>query len=85
LASYPRERLLVLFSEELYREPAQTHGRALEFLGLPAAPLDAYPRYTRQASGAAMTAGARRRLTDEFRPHNERLAALLGRDPGWGD
>ena len=26
---------------------------------------------------------ARTRLTAHFRPHNERLAALLGDDPGW--
>ena len=85
LGSYPQDRLLVLLSEDLYQHPAETHARALQFLGLPAAPLDAYPRYTRRAGGGTMADSTRRRLADEFRPHNERLAALLGHDPGWDD
>ena len=80
---YPRDQLLVLRSEDLYERPAETHGRVLAFLGLPTAALDSYPRYTRRASTAQMSEAARTRLTAHFRPHNERLAALLGDDPGW--
>ena len=83
LDHYPREQLLVLRSEDLYTEPARAHGRVLEFIGLPPLPLDAYPRYTRRRSPAQMTATARQRLTAHFRPHNERLAALLGCDLWW--
>ncbi|MCU1449567.1 MAG: sulfotransferase, partial [Acidimicrobiales bacterium] len=85
LERYPRRQLLVLFSHDLYRDPSGTHSRALEFLGLPAAPLDAYPRYTRRAGDTRMSEHARRRLATELVPHNRRLAALLGRDPGWDD
>ncbi|MBV8234404.1 MAG: sulfotransferase domain-containing protein [Acidimicrobiia bacterium] len=83
LAHYPRQQLLVLRSEDLYADPARTHGRVLEFIGLPAVPLDDYPRYTRRRSPAPMTDAARRRLTAYFRPHNERLAAFLGDDLWW--
>jgi hypothetical protein len=83
LEHYGREQLLVLRSEDLYREPGTTYARALEFLGLPPVELDAYRRYTRRTSTAKMTDGARRRLTEHFRPHNERLAALLGEDVWW--
>ncbi|MBV8162032.1 MAG: sulfotransferase domain-containing protein [Acidimicrobiia bacterium] len=83
LSHYPRAQLLVLRSEDLYDQPASTYARALEFLGLPAASLDTYRRYTRQASTAHMTDAARRRLTAHFAPHNQRLAALLGEDVWW--
>jgi hypothetical protein len=83
LAHYPRERILVLRSEDLYEHPGPTYARSLEFLGLPAIDLDAYPRYTRRASTARITDGARRRLVSYFRPHNERLAALLGEKVWW--
>jgi hypothetical protein len=83
LAHYPKDQVLVLRSEDLYANPAPTYERTLEFLGLTAIELDAYPRYTRRASTAQMTAAARQRLTAHFQPHNERLAALLGDEVWW--
>jgi hypothetical protein len=83
LAHYPRDRVLVLRSEDLYERPGPTYARALAFLGLPPVELDAYPRYTRRASPAQMTDGARRRLMAYFRPYNQRLASLLGEDGWW--
>ncbi|MBV8982734.1 MAG: sulfotransferase [Acidimicrobiia bacterium] len=83
LAHYPRERVLVLRSEDLYEKPRETYERTLHFLGLSPLDLPAYPRYTRRASDARMTDAARTRLTTYFRPHNERLAALIGEDVWW--
>jgi hypothetical protein len=83
LACYPRDKILVLRSEDLYEKPAPTYARTLAFLGLAPIALDAYPRYTRRASTAQMTDTARKRLTDNFRPHNERLATLLDEDVWW--
>jgi hypothetical protein len=85
LAVYPREQLLVMRSEDLYRRPAETHARTLEFLDLPVATLDTYVRYTRRTSGEEMRAATKQRLDAHFRPHNERLAALVGPDIRWDD
>jgi len=85
LACYPRDQLLILLSEDLYERPAATHARALEFLGLPTLTLASYPRYTRRTSDVTMAASTGRRLADHFRADNERLAGLIGRDPGWND
>jgi hypothetical protein len=41
---FPRERLLILSSEELLDEPGRTHAHVLQFLGAEPQPLDAYPR-----------------------------------------
>ncbi|MBV9285609.1 MAG: sulfotransferase [Acidimicrobiia bacterium] len=83
LTHYRREQVLVLRSEDLYKKPRETYERTLGFLGLSSFDLAAYPRYTRRASDAQMTHTARARLTAHFRPHNERLAALLGEHVWW--
>jgi hypothetical protein len=83
LGHYPRERVLVLRSEDLYERPGPTYARVLTFLDLPPVELDDYPRYTRRTSPAQMTDAARRRLTSYFRPYNQRLATLLGEDDWW--
>jgi sulfotransferase family protein len=85
LSCYPREQLLVLRSEDLYHRPAETYARTLEFLGLPLHELAAYPRHTRGTPAGDMSEGARHRLIEHFRPHNARLAVLLGRDTVWDD
>jgi hypothetical protein len=51
------------------------------FLALP--PLDAPLPKTASRPRTSMEAGTRAQLQAHFRPHNERLAALLGRDLGW--
>jgi sulfotransferase family protein len=85
IAHYPRERLLVLFSEELSKEPAETLRRAFEFLGLDAdgVAFDAAPRRNVGGYEAAIEPSLRRRLEDAFAPHDARLRALLGRPPAW--
>jgi hypothetical protein len=85
LAAFPRDQLLVVRSEDLYERPGATYTRVLDFLGLPHKTLDSYPRYTRRTSTSEMSDAARRRLRAHFRPHNERLASLIGQDLGWDD
>jgi hypothetical protein len=82
LEVFPRERLLVLSSDELGSEPEQAHAQVLEFLGAPPHRLDSYPRvYEREYE--AMRPETRARLAAEFEEPNRRLYALLGRDLGW--
>jgi Sulfotransferase domain len=82
LAVFPREQLLVLASEELAADPSAVYASVLEFLGVRAHDLDAYPRVYEQ-SYAEMRADTRRRLVDHFAEPNRRLYELLGRDFGW--
>jgi hypothetical protein len=82
LAVFPRERLLVVPSEDLLDDPAKTHARVLEFLGAPPHRLDSYPRvFERQYE--PMPPETRARLAGEFAEPNERLYALLGRNLAW--
>jgi hypothetical protein len=78
----PREQVLVLRSEDLFADPAGVHAEVLRFLELPLQRLAAYPARSAHAPPELSPATARR-LADFFRPHNQRLYALLGRDFGW--
>jgi hypothetical protein len=82
LAVFPRERLLVLASEELAADPGAAYAQVLEFLGAPRHELDSYPRVYEQAY-AEMRPDTRRRLVNYFAEPNRRLYELLGRDFGW--
>lgn len=78
------ERLLVLRSEDLYRDPGTEMARVLAFLGLeetPHRPLDAL----NVSDPVAMDPRTRRRLAEHFRLYNRRLEELLGRKMGWDD
>jgi hypothetical protein len=81
-AVFPRERLLILQTEELGADPAAAYGRVLDFLGLPPHRLGSYPRiYDRDY--APMRPETRKRLAEEFAEPNARLYELIGRDLGW--
>jgi hypothetical protein len=82
LAVFPRERLLVVPSEDLLGQPADTYARVLEFLGAPPYELDAFPRIF-EREYAPMEPATRRLLAERFTEPNRRLYDLLGRDLGW--
>jgi len=81
-AAFPREQLLVLFTEELSADTAATYRRVLDFLGVTARDLETYPRIF-DRDYADMNPGTRARLHKEFENPNRRLASLLGRDLPW--
>jgi hypothetical protein len=79
---FPRERLLVLRSEDLFADPPGTVGRVLEFLGLPPLALGGFGNVNEQRY-SRMDPALRARLARYFEPHNQRLQELLGRDLEW--
>lgn len=85
LAVYPRDQLLVILSEDLYRDPDATYARTLDFLGLPGHSLVEYQAHTRRAAwnGAPLDPATRNLLDGTFAPHNARLASLLGTELPW--
>ena len=79
---FPRERLLVVPSEDLLDRPAETYGQVLEFLDAPPHELESYPRVFERAY-AEMDPRTRGELRDHFAEPNRRLYELVGRDLGW--
>jgi hypothetical protein len=82
LAAFPRERLLVLKSEDFFANPARELAGVHRFLGLPSMMPQGFKPY-HLAEYPPLDPVIARRLREYFAPHNTRLADLLGRDFGW--
>ena len=82
LEHYPRAQLLLLVSEDFYRDPGEVCTQVCRFLGLPEWQPGDFARFNAQ-SEKPMPADTRARLEDHFRPHNAALAQLLGRELPW--
>jgi hypothetical protein len=81
-ASFPREQILILRSEDLYQRTAETFACVTEFLGLPAA-TDVQFAAHNQSTGPKLEAAIHDRLSQHFAPRNERLARVLDWDATW--
>jgi hypothetical protein len=79
---FPREQVHIVDSESFFDEPAQEYRRVLAFLGLRPFEPGRFDRHNARP-GPPMATRTRRKLEEYYRPHNERLAVLLGRQPCW--
>lgn len=77
-AVYPRDRFLLLRSEDLFEDPRATYARAVEFLGLPPWQPKEMRKYNFFGESRSMPEPTRRLLEDFFEPHNRELASLTG-------
>ena len=75
--------MLLVRSEDLYRDPAPTLDRVCRFLELDPAPWPQPFAVHNPSSGEPMSAGTRRKLADFYRPFNRRLCEMTGIDFGW--
>lgn len=80
--AFPPDRLLLLRSEDLMADPAAVFREAIRSLGVAPWEPPAW-RALNAATAGSMRPETRERLRDLYRPWNERLAALTGRDWGW--
>ena len=80
---FPEEQFLILRSEDLYEDAPAVVGRTLEFLGLPTPAVESYPKHNAGGYEEEMDPAMRRRLVEDFKPHNQRLYEYLGTDFGW--
>jgi hypothetical protein len=78
---FPRTQVHVIDSAAYFSQPAQEYQRLLAFLDL--RPFEPAFAAANARPGPPMDAGCRRMLQEHYQPHDERLAKLLGRQPGW--
>jgi hypothetical protein len=81
-SSVPRDRTLVLRSEDLFADPAGAMRRVTDFLDLGPFELSSYDVWKR-TQPATVPEDVRARLDAYFRPWNEDLGSLLGSDFRW--
>ncbi len=82
-AVFPRDRFLILSSEQFFADPAAAVRQVVEFLGLPDRPLPAFRVPPSSATRSPIESGIREQLAAEFAEPNRRLYELLGVDYGW--
>jgi hypothetical protein len=82
LTLFPREQLLVLKSEDFYRDPGAGYQRVTDFLGLRPHPLASARIYNRSPD-ESLPGGVRQRLDAYFAPHNAALSDLVGVEMSW--
>ena len=79
---FPRERVLVLKSEEMYEEPAATMEGVFDFLGVANHQLSEYKNYF-YGSYSREEEEMRGSLSALLKPHNQRLEDYLGMSFNW--
>lgn len=81
---FGRDQILVLRSEDLFKDTAGFLGRVFDYLDLPDQELEA-PQKRRNVGDykEPMNPATRERLEEYFEPHNRRLYEHLGVDFGW--
>jgi len=82
---FGRERLLILDSVDLERDPAAALARVTRFLDLPehAWSEEQFPKVHARPYEESISSEALATLRDLYAPHNDALYELLGRDHGW--
>ena len=79
---FPKNRFLILKSEDFYSKTPEIYQKVLEFLGLPEFELSSFKPY-KMRKYLAISDKTRKKLEDYFRSYNEQLYELLGRNFGW--
>ncbi len=79
---FPRRRMLVLKSEDLFNDTTNTLERVLDFLALPHWAPETYS-IPNKREYTGLDPLLRQRLDEYFEPHNQRLYRYLGVDLGW--
>ncbi|NIQ15213.1 MAG: sulfotransferase [Candidatus Dadabacteria bacterium] len=81
---FPKEQFLIIQSEEFFKNPNEVYQQIIKFLGLPDWKLKNYSivgpgKYKKQK----ISNETRKKLTEFFKPHNERLFELLHKKFDW--
>jgi hypothetical protein len=81
-AAVGRERVLVLVSEDMYRDEQAVMDEMARFLGIDPSPIPRIERHNHRPADP-MDPDVEAELREFYRPHNTALAELLGRELPW--
>jgi len=80
---FPKEQFLIIQSEEFFSDPSKIYNQVLDFLGVENFELDTYRTYGKVNKNRKIDSIFYNELLDYFKPHNQRLYELLGREFDW--
>jgi hypothetical protein len=79
---FPASQVHVIESDDFFADPAREYQQLVAFLGLRSFEPACFDRYNARP-GEGLADATRQQLAEHYRPHDERLAGLLGRKPSW--
>ena len=79
---FPKDQILILTSEDFYKDPSKTYKRVIQFLNLPGWELNEFKKMN-SVPYPKMDKTTRKRLIAYFEPHNQRLYEFLGMKLDW--
>jgi hypothetical protein len=81
---FPKERFLILQSEEFFKNTSEVYKQVIEFLGLPKHELKEYRQIGKaKYKQEKMKPETRKKLIEYFKPHNQELYKFLGIEFDW--
>jgi hypothetical protein len=81
---FNRKQILVLKSEDLFKDPQKVVNQVFEFLNLPKYKIGKFKVYNKRHY-EPLKASTRQLLYEFFKPYNKRLYEYLGKDLGWDE
>lgn len=82
MAFFPKDKFLILKSEDFWAKPDRTLAEVLEFLQLPPLQLETYPSYN-AGNYTSIDPSLYQTLSDYFHQPNQQLSEFLQRDFNW--
>ncbi len=79
---FPQEQILILKSEDLYRDTPKLVNQVFDFLGLPSYTCSTYTKYN-SGSYSSISEKLKGELSSFYEPHNQILEEYLGRKFNW--
>ena len=79
---FPKEKILIIKSEDLSSNPQKNLNEIFQFIELPQHNIEKLEKKN-LGNYLRMEEKTRNDLTEFFRPYNEKLYLMLGRDFGW--
>jgi hypothetical protein len=83
LKRFPENQVLIIQSEEFYRQPSRIIQQVTDFLQLPPHEINTDTKFNDGGDYPPMKESTRKWLADRFRPYNERLYEYLGVEFDW--
>lgn len=80
---FNRQQLLILKSEDFFKNPGIVYEQVIDFLGLSHRSFKSFQKYNFNCYPEPLNPSTRNSLVEYFRPHNQSLYKLLGVDFGW--
>ncbi len=82
---YPRNKILIINSESFYHDPAPWFDNTLNFLNISPWKPGNFMQFNKSSENIPIPAGLRLKLSEFYKPHNERLYELIGERYNWDE